>query len=130
MIYAPKLIRGGRTYDNIASEMDVLPTIASLTSHEYMNKAMGRDLLDPAIGSRHYGFTIIHRSIPEVGIFNDKFYLIMSENGSNKHLHLLDSDDPEEDVSGKYPEEVKNMERMLRGFRETSKYMLYYNSCG
>ncbi len=129
LIYAPKLIRGGQTYDSIASEMDVLPTIASLTSHEYMNKAMGRDLLDPVIESRHYGFTIVHRSTSEIGIFNDKFYLIMSENGSNKHLHRLDSDAPEEDVSGKYPEDVKNMERMLRGFHETSKYMLYYNSC-
>lgn len=129
LIYAPKLIRGGQTYDSIASEMDVLPTIASLTSHEYMNKTMGRNLLDPGIESRHYGFTIVHRSIPEIGLFNEKFYLLMSENGSNKHLHRLDSESPQDDVLEKYPEDVKNMERILRGFHETSKYMLYYNSC-
>ncbi len=90
---------------------------------------MGRNLLDPGIESGHYGFTIVHRSIPEIGLFNEKFYLLMSENGSNKHLHRLDSESPQDDVLGKYPEDVKNMERILRGFHETSKYMLYYNSC-
>lgn len=129
VIYAPKLIPKGKTYSRIATEMDVLPTIAGLTLNGYKNMTLGRDLLDTRFDSQSYAFIIVHSTVPEISILDDRFYFLMNEGGTNKRLHLLDSAIPGENIISQFPEKAADMERLLNGIHETSKYMLYHNAC-
>jgi len=128
VIYAPKLIPQGKTYTRLATEMDILPTIAGLTLDDYENTTLGRDLLDTRFDSPSYAFIIVHSTMPEISILDDKFYFFMNDGGTNKRLHLLDSDTPRENVTSQFQEKAADMERLLIGLHETSKYMLYHNA--
>ncbi len=46
VLYGKSVISKAKVFDTIASEVDVLPTIASVTNTSYLNTTLGRDLLD------------------------------------------------------------------------------------
>lgn len=74
VIYAPELIPNSKAYDKIASELDVLPTLAGLSLPQYTNTTLGRDLLDARFDDQRYAFTINPGLIPEIGLISDRFY--------------------------------------------------------
>lgn len=129
VIYAPGIINKGNVSDKIASEVDVLPTIASLTSTPYINTTIGRDLFDPHYDSRRYAFTINEQiTNPQIGLVSDEFYFIMSIHGSDKRLHSLSSQNPRENIINKFPDEALKMEQICRSIFEAARYMRYHNS--
>jgi phosphoglycerol transferase MdoB-like AlkP superfamily enzyme len=129
VIYAPWLIKEGRAFDRVASEVDVLPTVASLASVPHLNTTLGRDLLAEGFDSMRYAFTVANQStVPEIGLIGDEFYFVMNSDGSGKRLHRLDSGDPRENVSAQFPDTALEMERLCRGLYETSRYMPYFNA--
>lgn len=129
LIYAPGIIKKGAAIDKIASEVDVLPTIASLASTPYLNTTIGRDLFDPHYDDRRYAFTINDQSTtPHIGLVSDGLYFIMSVDGSDKKLHSLSSDKPRENIINKFPDEALKMEQICRSIFEAARYMRYHNS--
>ena len=127
LIYAPGLIQEGKVYDKVASEMDVLPTIAGIASIPYVNSTLGRDLLDERFEQR-YAFTIKHRHIPEIGLISDKFYFLISADGINARIHRYYSDDPTKNSMDDFPEVSAELEQLCLGLYETANYMRYHNS--
>ncbi len=127
-IYAPWLIKSGRHYDKVVSEVDLLPTIASLISESYINSTFGRNLLNEKDYAPNYAFTILHKGNPEIGLIGNEFYFLMNGDGANKRLHKIYSDKPEENVINEFPDTADKMERLLGGIYETAKYIRYHNS--
>ena len=128
-IYAPSIIPEGKVLDTIASEVDVLPTIASLTSTSYLNTTLGRNLLDTSHDMNRYSFMILsHGPVSEIGLLDSSSYFTMNNDGSNKRLHLLDNQNPRDNVLKEYTEKAESMEQLCRGLYETSRYLSYHNA--
>ncbi|VAX05843.1 Sulfatase family protein [hydrothermal vent metagenome] len=127
IFYAPSLITQPQMDTKPASELDLLPTIASLAAPSYTNTTLGRDLRDPRFAKQRYAFTITHHSISEIGLIGEDYYFRMSEDGSNKILVDTRSTNPEKNVLTVYPEVAAQMEALTVGIHETAKYMLYHN---
>jgi len=128
VIYAPGLIREPRVFDAVASEVDVLPTIAGLAGVPYRNTTLGRDLLDGRFDDMRYAFTVANQStMPEVGLISRDFYFVMNSDGSNKRLHDYHSPTPRDNVLQRHPDIAAMMERLTRALFEASKYMPYFN---
>jgi phosphoglycerol transferase MdoB-like AlkP superfamily enzyme len=123
----PELIKEKKIYDKTASEIDLLPTIASLTSTSYINSTFGKNLLDKE-KSENYAFTIKHRQNPKIGLIGDNFYFLMNADKTNKRLHQIYTEKPIENVMNKFPDIASKMEKLLTGIYETAKYIRYNNS--
>jgi len=136
VIYAPKFIKP-KTYDKVASQVDMLPTVAALAAKGYTNTTMGRDLLNPDFDSERYAFTITHENNPNLGLVSDGYYFKVLADGSQTRLYATEHDKfptgesakkPHyNDISAQHPELTEKYKRMTLGIYETSKYMLYHN---
>ncbi|HEB56940.1 MAG TPA: phosphoglycerol transferase [Gammaproteobacteria bacterium] len=127
LFYAPGLITQPQVDNKPASEVDLLPTIAGLAAPGYVDTTLGRDLRDPRFDKQRYAFTIVHYSIPEIGLIGKDYYFRMREDGSNKLLVDAHSATPEKSVLAAHPKIAARMEALTRGIHETAKYMLYHN---
>ncbi|MFV1983688.1 MAG: LTA synthase family protein [Thiohalomonadales bacterium] len=128
IFYAPKLLPKPQQFNKVASEVDLMPTIAGLINLPYVNSTLGRDLLDQQFDNSRYAFTVTHDSKQRIGLISNKFYYQMDESGSNAALHDLNSNTPRNDLSEQYPAIQKNMDRILRAINTSVNYMRYHNS--
>ena len=128
LIYAPGLLGPGREVQTVASEVDVLPTVASLVGVPYLNTTLGRDLFDPRSDSNRFALTLTDQyRVPEVGLLGERFYLRMPREGGVATLHDLTAVDPVADVAAEHPEEAARLQRLCRGLYETARYMIRHN---
>ena len=128
VLYAPRLLDGGRVEHKPASEVDVMTTLANLTGHAHTNTTFGRDLLDERYDEKRFAFTIHHSSIPNIGLVGDEYYFRMRANGSDKNLFKLNTDNPRENFVEKMPELAAEMEQMASGYYETARYIMNNNA--
>jgi len=119
LIYAPKLLKGGKVVEKVVSSVDVLPTILGILGVSYENRTLGKDMFAEDDKER-YAF------MNRLGILNKEFFLAVRPDGSC-YLHRYRSDRPLEDVSDEYPDVFEKMKRMFKAFYETARYMLYHN---
>jgi phosphoglycerol transferase MdoB-like AlkP superfamily enzyme len=128
VIYAPKLLPKGKLVNKVASEVDVLPTIAGLAANEYVNTTMGRDLFDERFDDTRYAFTVTQGQGSRIGLLDDRYYFLMYDDGSNKVLHDMFSDNPRDNVMDKFTDKAQKFEELTRAIFETTRYMRYHNS--
>lgn len=126
LFYAPELLKPAK-YNKVASELDLLPTIAGLAGVDYVNTALGRDLFDPQFDDSRYAFTIKHSRKSEIGLLDREFYLQIMEDGSNPRLYAIHSDDFRENVIDKHPEQAQQLREMAFGLYETTKFLMHHN---
>ena len=127
VFYAPGLITKPQRIEKVASEVDLLPTIAGLAAPGYVNTTLGRDLLDPRFDSQRYAFTIRHHNVSEIGLIGKDYYFRMYADGKNKLLAATSSAEPLKNVLQQHPEVAARMEALTLGIYETARYMLYHN---
>ncbi|MBL7707884.1 MAG: sulfatase-like hydrolase/transferase, partial [Chitinophagaceae bacterium] len=77
LFYAPALLQPQRRSE-VVSQIDVMPTIASMIQQPYVNTTLGRDLLDP---NKKYNFAFITNTAGQIGMVTDDFYFF-------KHLEF------------------------------------------
>ena len=123
VLYGKSVISNAKVFDTIASEVDVLPTIASVTKTDYLNTTLGRDLTDYTFDENRYAFTIEHGGGRTIGLISDEYYLLMRPDGSDKKLHHLTSNNPREDVSAGKPEMSDLLTQKLTAIWNTIGYM-------
>lgn len=126
VIHAPALMGPPRELPAVASELDLLPTVASAAGRRYVNTTLGGDLFDPE--RPPYAFTIRHGGEPTIGVVSEDYWFQMRADGSGAALYSLDSDDPESDVSGQYPEEASRLRDLARALHESARWLTFHNA--
>lgn len=133
VFYGKGVIEKPAVFDTIASEVDVLPTIATLTANDYHNTTLGRSLLSrdeknnelsaDSYADKRYAFTIEHGTDRTIGLVSDKYYLQMQSNGSNTRLHDLASGQARDNVAQQHPRITEDMRSILAAMWDTILYM-------
>ncbi|VAW53835.1 sulfatase family protein [hydrothermal vent metagenome] len=128
VFYGQNVIDKAKVFDTIASEVDVLPTIAAITKTDYRNTTLGRDLTDNTFAENRYAFTIEHGGGRTIGLLSDEYYLLMHPDGSKKRLHDLTAKNPRENVSAKNTETTQLLTKKLTALWNTIRYMRENNA--
>ena len=129
VLYGPGLIKQGKIFDIVASQVDVLPTIAGMAGLPFLNTTLGRNLFDTRFDSQRYAFIQSRRGVlPEIGLLSNDFYLVMNADETNIRLYPYHSGTPTQDVGKKFPDQVREMSQLCAGLYHTAKYLLYHNS--
>jgi len=129
LFYAPGLLGPGRRVDTVASELDILPTLASLAGVTCLNSTLGRDLLDPAFDEMRYAYAIgDQEKLPNLWLVGRNRGFSMFGDGSRKRLFRLEGGDWRQNLIAKEPETAARMEELCRAIHETGRYMPYANS--
>ena len=136
LFYAPSLL-SPQQHNEPVSQIDVLPTIASMIQQPYTNSTLGRDLLD-STKTPNAAFIIYHAP-GWVGVVNEKYFYrknihaqsnkVKSENGKILELEELVTvtKDPI-NLSTKQADSVKKeMALLTNAIYETAKWMLINN---
>ncbi len=122
LFYSPKLLAPQKR-NEVVSQIDVLPTIAGLTSETYTNTTLGRDVLHDE-GNHHFAFIIYHDE-GQIGMVTDDYYFTKNLNFPHEELHFLD---PASRHTIQQIDSIKNkMSPITSGFYETARWMLVHN---
>ena len=123
LFYAPALLTP-QLHNEPVSQIDVLPTVASMIQQPYTNSTLGRNLLDTTI-KQHAAFIIYHAP-GWIGIVNDKYFY-------RKNIHMendeLVSVTKEPITLNKMQQDSvkKEMKALTTAIYETAKWMLVNN---
>ncbi len=125
VIYAPHLLQP-RRISTLGTQMDLLPTLASLLGHPLEHQTLGKDLLDPVWADKAAAFTFTtFRRPARVGLIQGEWYVNIEPNGRSA-LYRLDEPTPK-DHSLEEPERARSMTRLGKGFHQWSKFLLSHN---
>ncbi len=117
-----------RVIDAVASEVDVLPTIAGIAGVPYVNTTLGRDVLDPRFDATRYAFTIDAHSVdPKLGLIAADAYLQAGAAGDDVRLWAL-AGDGTTDLAGRSPERARELARLCRGLFQAARWLMYHNA--
>lgn len=125
IIYAPRLLQPRRV-STVGTQMDLLPTLASLLGHSIEHQTLGKDLLDPAWADRAAAFTFTtFRRPARVGLIQGEWYVNVEPDGRSALYRL---DEPgQRDHGAEEPERARAMTRLAQGFHQWSKFLLSHN---
>ncbi len=126
VIYSPKLLKA-KVVKKVASEVDVMPTIAALAGQSYTIQTMGRDLFDKSYDDKRGAFTIRHANNPYIGMVFEDYYFLMQYGLDKGSLHVIASDTPSKDVSNEHPKLTDKLRNLTKSYYETAQYMRYFN---
>ena len=127
VIYSPALIPKGKVLETVASEADVMTSLASLTGHAHLNTTLGRDLFNPAFDKDRNAFIIAPAAVTEIGVVNSDYFYSMPISAKKGKLYRLDSDDPRQDVSAEQPQQAEKMHELTRALYEAARYITNHN---
>jgi phosphoglycerol transferase MdoB-like AlkP superfamily enzyme len=126
VLHNKKLFAEPKKDSRIATEMDLMVTIADLTGVDVEHSGLGRDLLDPKFDSSRLAFTYFHYMQPrQYGMYYNNFYY--SVKGAKEELFNLNPKSEFKDVSLEFPGMTEYLKMMTNGYYETAKYILYNN---
>ena len=126
LFYSPLHVDPGID-SSVASEVDVLPSIATLTLSKFRNNALGRSLFNHSLDDNRSAFFIRHQYGPEIGVIQNDHLFQMKADGSNKRLHNIFAEEPERNLYDIQRKLGKKLERFTRDYYETAKYLRYNN---
>jgi phosphoglycerol transferase MdoB-like AlkP superfamily enzyme len=126
LFYAPKLLKPQRLH-SIASQVDVLPTLAGLAGMPYRNTTLGHDLMaeyQKDSGRSNMAF-IIDPNNADIGIINQSWYYTRNMQSRKEKMVWADFTRQPTDA-GKDSILIMNR-KYTSGFYETSRYLLMNN---
>lgn len=136
LFYAPGLLKPQRI-SNVASQIDILPTIATLAKIPYSNTSLGRNLFDTvssfqyktvfpmATPREQYAFVIDH-DVHTIGLVSNQYYYLKNLKTGKAEFVSMKGNDPVP-VNAE-TDSVKNyLQRLTDAYYETAKYLLLNN---
>jgi len=134
LFYAPGLLKPQRI-SSVASQVDILPTIASLTKIPYSNTSLGRNLFDtvPALQYQYktvfpkeqYAFVIDH-DVHTIGLVSDQYYYLKNLKTGKVEFVSMKGNDPV--PANAQTDSVKNyLQKLTDSYYERAKYLLLNN---
>jgi phosphoglycerol transferase MdoB-like AlkP superfamily enzyme len=128
LFYAPSRLQPA-VVDTKVSQVDIMPSIASLAHIPVSNTTMGRNIFTvPSItdsSSHNYSFVFdFDRSL--IGLVGNRYYYEFDLNTKKEGLYSLLNNDP---VTAEQAGQsvISEMRNLAFGYYETSRYMLYHN---
>lgn len=133
LFYSPNLLKPKRIHD-VASQIDILPTIASLTKIPYSNNALGRNLFDTVstmnqyksvFSKEKYAFVIDH-DIKTIGLVGNKYYYLKNFKTGKVDFVSMTGNEPVP-VNAEMDSTKNYMKKLTDAYFETAKYLLLNN---
>ncbi len=124
-IHAPKLI-ASKIYPKFTKLVDVLPTAASLANIKYTNYTLGSNALDSLQAT---DFAFLYQAIngePAISLLQNNYYYTLTTVSNTSGLYDFNGADLT-DIKKDHPNVTKQMDSLLRGYYNATKY-LYYNN--
>lgn len=124
LFYAPKLVQPKLSH-SVCSQVDIMPSVASLLKIPYHNNAMGKSLFDTLPGVEKYAFIIDHDT-KDIGLINNDFYFYKNLKTGKKNLVSVTGN--KKIASTPKTDSIKNaLGRLTEAYYETSRYLLFNN---
>ncbi|MBX2933731.1 MAG: LTA synthase family protein [Ferruginibacter sp.] len=132
LFYAPALLKPQRIHD-VASQVDVLPSIASLANISYSNNSLGRNLFDTITNMQYkttypggkFAFVIDHdvKSIGLVG--NEYYYLKNLKTGKEDFVSMTGNEPVPVNTETVFLKEY--LQKLTDSYYQTAQYLLLNN---
>ena len=126
IIHSPKYIKPG-VETKIASEMDVMPTVAALVGVPYRTRSFGRDLFNPQFDNYRAAFSYNWSAPFNLSLIDKDYYFEYIPYNGQGLMVKYTSSTPNENIKEKNPEKYREMETLTKGLYETAKYLLHHN---
>lgn len=132
LFYAPKFLQPKRISD-VCSQVDILPSIASLAQIPYNNYSFGRNLFDTVAGLQfksvlppeNYAFIIDH-DVKTIGLAGNRYYYLRNLKTGKEELVSMTDNEPVPANAG--TDSLKrSLQRLTDAYYETAKYLLLNN---
>ena len=123
-IHAPKFAKP-QQISNYKKLVDVMPTAASLANINYTNYTLGSNALD----TNNNNFAFIYKKMngePGMGLLQNNFYYTLTRATNTANLYNFKKKEVI-DIKKDHPIVTKQMDSLLRGYYNATKY-LYYNN--
>jgi len=128
LFYAPAILKPQRKGD-ICSQVDILPTLASLAKIPYTNSSLGRNLFDTVLAAAgihdKYAFVIDH-DVKTIGMVSSRYYYLKNYKTGKEELVSMTGNEPV--PANAATDSIKNhLQRFTEAYYETAKYLLLKN---
>ena len=124
LFYAPALMQP-KLVHAACSQIDIMPSVASLLKVPYHNNSMGRNLFDTTSTTEKYAFIIDHET-KDIGLVDSQYYFLKNLKTSKTSLVSVVNNDailPSQKVDS-----IKNkLGRLTDAYYETARYLLFNN---
>ncbi len=132
LFYAPGIIKPQKNND-VCSQVDILPTIASLVKIPYTNNSLGRNLFDTASvnlsttlsASDKFAFIIDH-DLKTIGLASNKYYYLKNLITGKEDFVSITGNDPVP-VTAETTSIKNYLQRLTDAYYETARYLLLNN---
>ncbi|MBS1512994.1 MAG: sulfatase-like hydrolase/transferase [Bacteroidetes bacterium] len=133
LFYAPKLLAPKRVHE-VCSQVDILPSIATLAKIPYTNTTIGRNVFDsvPAAAqyqnvslNNRYAFIIDH-DVKSIGLISDQYYYLMNQKSGVEAMFSM-TDNAPVPQNNSTDSIKKEMAKITNACYETARYMLLNN---
>lgn len=125
VIFGAPLLREPQRIDAIATQMDIMPTIAGAIGAPVDNLAMGRNLFD---SDNERGVAFIHRrwgTGSELLLLDGEYLLTMKEGQSSAVLNAYRSKDPGVNIAAERPDLAQSMTSFAESIYDASGNLLF-----
>ena len=128
LFYAPGFLKPQRIHD-ISSQVDILPTIASLAKIPYTNNSLGRNLFDTVstvtFNKEKFAFIIDH-DVKTIGLVSNKYYYLKNYKTGKEDFVSMTGNEPVS-VNAETDSIKNHLQRLTNAYYETAKYLLLNN---
>jgi phosphoglycerol transferase MdoB-like AlkP superfamily enzyme len=133
LFYAPKLLQPKRVHE-VCSQVDILPSVASLAKISYQNNAFGRDLFDTTAANSAYKqimrsekFAFItDPDVQSIGLVSNNYYYVKNLKSGKVDFVSTTGNDPVP-VTPQTDSMQHYLGRLTDAYYETAKYLLLNN---
>lgn len=113
IIHAPVILKENKRFDQLGSQLDILPTLMGILEYDYINTTLGIDLMKE---KRDFVFFNADNNL---GCLNDTVLYVQRESGVNSLYYYRNNDITEQ--LGRYPAFAAEMKRYAESMVQTAQ---------
>lgn len=126
IIYNPRLLQPQKV-SHAGSLVDIYPTVAKLTGIPFKNYTLGMDLMDTTRSAQRYAFIQYSKNLNWcMGMINGEYLYEIDTKTNVTGLYDLKAD-ALKDVKQQHPQLTGDLDKLTRGFYESTRYLMFNN---
>ncbi|MEO6404272.1 MAG: LTA synthase family protein [Ferruginibacter sp.] len=124
LFYSPKLL-ATKKIRKVSSQLDIMPSLASITKQPYLNNSFGRNLFDSMDTKPRFAF-IADPDLLTIGLVSDQYYFVQNlKTNKQDFVSVINNDPVSKDIHNDSVR--KNMQELTEAWYETAKYLMLFN---